>query len=86
MRLLIAGLIVALALSAFSSHELRGDVATLTGSLSAADELIARSQREAAICRGMILGGSRPVQKYAIRGVPHGVRGDQIRLAGIPER
>lgn len=86
MRLLVAGLIAALALSAFSGHALRGDVATLTGRLSAADEVIAKAQRESAICRGMILDGGRPVQKFQIRGVPHGVRGYQVRLAGIPAR
>lgn len=86
MRLLVAGLIAALALSAFSNQALRGDVATLTGKLSATDEVIAKAQRESAICRGMILDGGRPVQQFPIRGVPHGVRGYQIRLAGIPER
>ena len=86
MRLTIAGLIAALALSAFSGHALRGDVAALTGKLSAADEVIAKAQRESALCRGMIMDGGRPVQQFQIRGVPHGVRGDQIRLAGIPER
>ena len=86
MRLAIAGLIAALALSAFSNHALRGDVETLTGRLSAANEVITKAQRESAICRGMILDGGMPVQKFPIRGVQNGVRGYQVRLAGIPER
>ena len=84
--LVIVCLIAGLALSAFSNHALRGDVATLAGKLSAADEVIAKAQRESAICRGMILDGGRPVQQFPIRGVPHGVRGYQVRLAGIPAR
>ena len=86
MRLAIAGLIAALALAAYSNNAIRGDVATLTAKLSAADAVIAKAQRESALCRGMILDGGRPVQQFQIRGVPNGVRGYQIRLAGIPER
>ncbi len=64
--LTIVCLVAALTLSAFSANGLRGDVATLTGKLSAAGEAIAKAQRESALCRGMILDDGRPVQQFPI--------------------